>query len=150
MDMYAITAFSNTTTLTVNRIVNFISKFQIASEDELDNIFRSVDYALSPYKYQGGFVLLAEDNNSIIGSVVVNRTNMEGYVPKNLMVYFAADPNSAFPELEKELLKKAIQLTSGEIAYHISINSPVINLLEDVGFEKNFFELRMNPCLITS
>jgi len=143
MDMYAITAFSNTTTLTVNRIVNFILKYQIASKDELENIFRSVDYALSPYKYQGGFVLLAEDNHSIIGSVVVNRTNMEGYVPRNLMVYFAADPNSAFPEIEKELLKKAIQLTSGEIACHISVGSPEINLLEDVGFEKNFFEMRL-------
>ena len=59
------------------------------------------------------------------------------------MVYFAADPNSAYPNLEKELLKKAIQLTSGEIAFYISINSPVINLLEDVGFEKNFFEMRL-------
>jgi hypothetical protein len=143
MDMYAITAFSNTTTLTVNRIVNFIFKHQIASGDELENIFRSVDYALSPYKYQGGFVLLAEDKNSIIGSVVVNRTNMEGYVPRNLLVYFAADPNSAFPELEKLLLKKAIQLTSGELACHVSIDSPDINLLEDVGFEKNFFEMRL-------
>jgi len=143
MDIYAITAFSNTSTLTVNRIVNFIFKYQIASEDELENIFRSVDYALSPYKYQGGFVLLAEDNSSIIGSVVINRTNMEGYVPKNLMVYFAADPNSAYPELDKQLLKKAIQLTSGEIAYHASFNCPALDLLEDVGFEKNFFEMRL-------
>ena len=143
MDIYAITAFSNTSILTINRIVNFVHKYQIASEDELENIFRSVDYALSPYKYQGGFVLLAEDRNSIFGSVVVNRTNMEGYVPKNLMVYFAADPESAYPDLEKTLLKKAIQLTSGEIAYHIATESPAINLLEEVGFEKNFFEMRL-------
>ena len=102
-----------------------------------------MDYALSPYKYQGGFVLLAEEKNTIIGSVVVNRTNMEGYVPKNLMVYFAADPDSAYPDLEKTLLKKAIRLTSGEIAYHISTKSPDIVLLEDVGFEKNFFEMRL-------
>ena len=120
MDIYAITAFSNTSTLMINRIVNFTYRCQIASDDEIDNIFRSVDYALSPYKYQGGFVLLAENRDSIIGSVVINRTNMEGYVPKNLMVYFAADPDSAIPDLEKALLMKAIQLTSGEIAFHIS------------------------------
>jgi hypothetical protein len=143
MDIYAITGFNNITTLTLNRIVNFIFKYQIASKGDLENIFRSVDYALSPYKYQGGFVLLAEDKDTIQGSVVVNRTNMEGYVPKNLMVYFAADPDSAIPDLEKVLLKKAIQLTSGEIAYHISTNSPDIDLLEDVGFEKNFFEMRL-------
>jgi len=143
MDIYAITAFSNTSTLMINRIVNFTYRCQIASDDEIDNIFRSVDYALSPYKYQGGFVLLAENRDSIIGSVVINRTNMEGYVPKNLMVYFAADPDSAIPDLEKALLMKAIQLTSGEIAFHISIDSPVIDLLEDVGFEKNFFEMRL-------
>jgi len=143
MDIYAITAFSNTSTLMLNRIVNFTYRYQIASDDEIDNIFRSVDYALSPYKYQGGFVLLAENRDSIIGSVVINRTNMEGYVPKNLMVYFAADPDSAIQGLEKTLLLKTIQLTSGEIAFHISINSPVIDLLEDVGFEKNFFEMRL-------
>lgn len=143
MDIYAITAFSNTSTLMINRIVNFTYRCQIASDDEIDNIFRSVDYALSPYKYQGGFVLLAENRDSIIGSVVINRTNMEGYVPKNLMVYFAADPDSAIPDLEKALLMKTIQLTSGEIAFHISIDSPVIDLLEDVGFEKNFFEMRL-------
>ena len=143
MDIYAITAFSNTSTLMINRIVNFTCRCQIASDDEIDNIFRSVDYALSPYKYQGGFVLLAENRDSIIGSVVINRTNMEGYVPKNLMVYFAADPDSAIPDLEKALLMKAIQLTSGEIAFHISIDSPVIDLLENVGFEKNFFEMRL-------
>lgn len=143
MDIYAITGYSKITTLTVNRIVNFIYKHQIASKDDFDNIFRSVDYALSPYKYQGGFVLLAEEKNTLYGSVVVNRTNMEGYAPKNLLVYFAADPASAYSDLEKTLLKKTISITSGEIACHVSTDSPDINLLEDVGFERNFFEMRL-------
>lgn len=143
MEMYAITALDMASTLRINMIVNFIYDNQVASEDTKANIYRSVEYALSPFKYQGGFVLLAEQNKSILGSVVVNRTNMEGYVPKNLMVYLAAVPNSAIPGFEKMLLSKVIQLTSSELACHIRVDNPAMKIFEDVGFKKNFFEMRL-------
>ena len=141
--MYAITALDRASTLRINMIVNFIFANQVGSEDTKINIYRSVEYALSPYKYQGGFVLLAEKNKSILGSVVINRTNMEGYVPKNLMVYLAADPNSAIPDFEKTLLSKVIQLTSSEVACHITVDNPAMKIFEDVGFKKNLFEMRL-------
>lgn len=141
--MHAITALDMASTLRINIIVNFIFNNQVGSQDTKINIYRSVEYALSPYKYQGGFVLLAEKNKSILGSVVVNRTNMEGYVPKNLMVYLAADPDSAIPDFEKILLSKVIQLTSSELACHITVDNPAMKIFEDVGFKKNFFEMRL-------
>lgn len=143
MEIHAITALDMASTLRINIIVNFIFNNQVGSRDTKINIYRSVEYALSPYKYQGGFVLLAEKNKSILGSVVVNRTNMEGYVPKNLMVYLAADPDSAIPDFEKILLSKVIQLTSSELACHITVDNPAMKIFEDVGFKKKFFEMRL-------
>jgi hypothetical protein len=59
------------------------------------------------------------------------------------MVYLAADPDSAIPDFEKILLSKVIQLTSSELACHITVDNPAMKIFEDVGFKKNFFEMRL-------
>ncbi len=143
MELVVVTAYENASTLLINKIVNFVYRNQVGTRDNLDSIFKSVDYALSPFKYQGGFILIAQHQNNLTGAVVINRTNMEGYNPRNLMTYLAIDSLNTVKGLDKKLLNKAIEITMGDLACHISIDSPMIGLFEEVGFEKNYFELRM-------
>lgn len=143
MEIIAVTAFENVSTLLVNKVVNFVYKNQVGTNDDIHTIYKSVDYALSPYKYQGGFVLIAEHGRSIVGAVVVNRTNMEGYVPRNLLTHMAIDPLNTIREVDKKLIKKAVELTISDLAFHVSVDSPLIHLFEEVGFEKNYFEMRL-------
>jgi hypothetical protein len=143
MEIIAVTAFENVSTLLVNKVVNFVYRNQVGTDDDIHTIYRSVDYALSPYKYQGGFVLLAEHSKNIIGVVVVNKTNMEGYVPRNLLTHLAIDPLNTVRDVDKNLVKKAVELTISDLAFHVSVDSPLVHLFEEVGFEKNYFEMRL-------
>lgn len=143
MDMVVVTAYENVSTLLVNKIVNFIYRNQIETKDNIEAILKSVEYSLSPYKYQGGFILLLQNNNAIIGAVVVNKTNMDGYRPRNLLTHIAFEPINTQRDIDKKLIKKAVELSMGDLAYSVSIDSPLINLFEEVGFEKNYFEMRL-------
>jgi hypothetical protein len=143
MELNIITAFDNSSTLLINKIVNFVYKNQSGSDDAKENIYNAVEYALSPYKYQGGFILILEENNTLVGCLVINRTNMDGYMPKNRLVYMGSDPLFRKLGIEKKMISKAASLSSGDLACHVSIDNPIINLFEEIGFEKNFFELRL-------
>lgn len=143
MEINIITAFDNVSTLLINKVVNFVYKNQSGSSDQRENIYNAVEYALSPYKYQGGFIVTLEENSILIGALVINRTNMDGYMPKNRLVYMGSDPIYRAQGIEKKMISKAASLSSGDLAYHVSIDNPIINLFEEIGFEKNFFELRL-------
>ncbi len=143
MEIVAVTAFENVSTSLMSKLINFITKHQVGTAHEIHTIFKSVDYALSPYKYQGGFILMAEHDGMVLGALVVNRTNMEGYVPRNLLTYLAINPLNTFKDVDRKLVKKAVELTISDLAFHIPVDSPLIHLFEEVGFEKNYFEMRM-------
>lgn len=143
MEIVAVTAFENVSTLLMNKLITFIHKHQVGSGDDIHTVFKSVDYALSPYKYQGGFVLMAEKNMQLLGAIVVNRTNMEGYVPGNLLTHLAINPLNTIRDVDKKLIKKAVELCISDLAFHVSIDSPLVHLFEEVGFQKNYFEMRL-------
>ena len=55
--------------------------------DPKEDINAAMDYALGEENSPGGFVLVANDGDKIVGSVVVNRTGMKKYIPENILVY---------------------------------------------------------------
>ena len=142
MEIQALTSVDNASFIIINRIANFLLQNLEDSADDLNSINMCLDYALSPYRHQGGFVLLATEKNDILGAVVINHTNMEGYVPENLLVYIAVKCNYRKKGIGKKLLSKALEFSTGDMALHVKHNHPAIKLYEDLGFKQKYIEMR--------
>lgn len=113
--------------------------------DKKPDIEKAVNYAIKEIPSFGGFVLEGYDENeNIIGIVVLNRTGMSDYIPQNILVYIAVDNTQRGKGYGKELINKVIDLTDGDIALHVEKDNPARFLYEKVGFTNPYLEMRLS------
>lgn len=110
--------------------------------DPKSDINDAMNYALGLENSPGGFVLVAFDKNKVVGSVVVNRTGMKKYIPENILVYIATDPEYRGKGIGKNLMETAIETAEGSIALHVEPNNPAKGLYEKLGFTNKYLEMR--------
>jgi ribosomal protein S18 acetylase RimI-like enzyme len=90
----------------------------------------------------GGFVLVAREENNILGSVVVNKTGMKGYIPENILVFIATHADHRGKGLGKMMMEKTIQHAEGDIALHVEHENPARFLYQKYGFTNKYLEMR--------
>lgn len=143
MKFQNLTAIDSTTFLEKNEIADFLHEHLDQYGDTKQDILKCLDYSLSNYPHQGGFVLLARDEEGIVGAVVMNQTGMEGYIPENILVYIAVHNRYRGKGLGKQLMEKAISLAKGNIALHVEPDNPARKLYEKLGFTNKYLEMRL-------
>lgn len=143
MKFQNLTAINSSTFLEKNEIAGFLHEHLDQYGDTKEDILKCLDYALSNYPHQGGFVLLARDEEGIVGAVVMNQTGMEGYIPENILVYIAVHSRYRGKGLGKQLMEKAISLAKGSIALHVEPDNPAKKLYEKLGFTNKYLEMRL-------
>jgi ribosomal protein S18 acetylase RimI-like enzyme len=112
--------------------------------DKKEDIEKAIDFALKNTSSFGGFVLEGyNENNVVVGTVVVNITVMNGYIPENILVYIAVDKTYRGKGYGKQLMTKAIELTDGDVALHVEKDNPARFLYEKVGFTNPYLEMRL-------
>ena len=121
---------------------NFLFKSLQEYGDPKSDINDAMNYALGLENSPGGFVLVAFDENKVVGSVVVNRTGMKKYIPENILVYIATDPEYRGKGIGKNLMETAIETAEGNIALHVEPNNPAKGLYEKLGFTNKYLEMR--------
>ena len=125
-------------------IVDFLFKsLQEYGDPKLD-IEKAINYALKETTSFGGFVLASYLDNKIVGAVVINQTGMKDYIPENILVYIAIDPNYRGKGLGKKLVEETIEITEGNIALHVEPDNPARKLYEKLGFNSKYLEMRFN------
>lgn len=124
------------------KIASFLFKHLDQYGDKIEDIRKAIDYAFERNNGMGGFVLVAEDGDKILGSVVVNKTGMTGYIPENILVYIAVDREARGMGLGKKLMNKAIETAEGDVALHVEPDNPAKFLYEKVGFTNKYLEMR--------
>lgn len=110
--------------------------------DEKVFILKALEYVFNPER--GGNIILALDRKTIIGAVVLNNTNMSGYIPENILVYIAVHSEYRGRGLGKELMRQAIKISDGSIALHVEPDNPAKFLYEKIGFTNKYLEMRLN------
>ena len=110
--------------------------------DPKSDINDAMNYSLGLENSPGGFVLVANDGEKVVGSVVVNRTGMKKYIPENILVYIATDPQYRGKGIGKKLMEEAIATAEGSIALHVEPNNPAKGLYEKLGFTNKYLEMR--------
>src|SRR5690606_29075154 len=84
-----LTSIDHASYLVKKQIADFLFIHLEKYADRKTVIMKCLDYALSYFPHQGGYVVLAKDQEEIVGAVVITQTGMEGYIPANAMVYLA-------------------------------------------------------------
>lgn len=111
--------------------------------DERSAILKCIGYAYGDAPGQDGFVLIAHEKDEILGVVIINNTNMEGYIPEHILVYIAVHEKTRGKGVGKQLMKTVIKETKGDIALHVEPDNPAKFLYEKFGFTNKYLEMRL-------
>ena len=131
------------TTIEKEKVVNFLHDHLDQFGDTKQDISKALDYAMLTYPLAGGFILTAEEDEKIMGAVVMNKTGMKGYIPENILVYIAVHRDARGQGLGKKLIKESLNYTKGDIALHVEPENPAKHLYEKLGFQNKYLEMRL-------
>lgn len=134
---------NNPTSFNREDIADFLYEHLDEFGDERQSILNCIAYAFGDNPGQDGFVLLAHKENQIYGAVIINDTNMAGYIPEHILVYIAVHGDARGQGLGKALMEKVIAETSGDIALHVEPNNPARFLYKKYGFTNKYLEMRL-------
>lgn len=126
-----------------NEIADFLFAHLGKYGDPKDDILKCLDYALDPGLQAGGFVILARENDQIVGALVMNKTGMSGYIPENILVYIAVDANQRGKGIGGKIMEMALKMANGAIALHVEPDNPARKLYERLGFTNKYLEMRL-------
>jgi [ribosomal protein S18]-alanine N-acetyltransferase len=133
----------NPTSFSREDIADFLYEHLDDFGDQKTAILNCIAYAFGDNPGQDGFILLAHKDDEIMGAVIINDTNMEGYIPEHILVYIAVHGNARGQGLGKALMEKTIERTRGDIALHVEPDNPAKFLYEKYGFTNKYLEMRL-------
>ena len=126
-----------------SEVIDFLFENLQQYGDPKNQIERAIDYSLQEFTSFGGFTMVLKEDGEIRAAVVINRTGMDGYIPENILVYIATDKNHRGKGIGKELIKRTIEETDGDIALHVDADNPAKILYEKFGFTNPYLEMRL-------
>lgn len=133
----------NPTSFSRQDIADFLYEHLDEYGDEKKHILSCIGYAYGDEEGQDGFILAAHDDDQIVGAVIINHTNMGGFIPEHILVYIAVHGDYRGQGLGKELMERIINETEGDIALHVEADNPAKYLYEKYGFTNKYLEMRL-------
>lgn len=112
--------------------------------DSKESIGRAINFALSePNRQKGEVVLCLDQENHLVGVVVMNRPGMVGYVPENFLVYIAVKEGMQGQGIGTYLFSQVFAQVSGSISLHVEHDNPAKRLYQKLGFTEKYAEMRL-------
>jgi GNAT superfamily N-acetyltransferase len=113
-------------------------------EDTIPDIKHALRYALSPQEGMGGFILVAAEQEQVVGSIVILDTGMAGYIPEHVLVFVGVRPERRGGGIGGWLVREALSRCSGNVKLHVEYDNPAKRLYERIGFDSKYAEMRYN------
>lgn len=126
-----------------DEVIDFLFQHLDEYGDARADIAKCMAYALSEAEGKGGAVLVARENDRVVGALILNNTGMSGYIPENILVYVAVDSSQRGKGVGKRLVELATQTVEGSIALHVEPQNPARHLYEKMGFTNKYLEYRL-------
>ena len=136
-------AFHLLSTLQIDKVVDFLHTHLEEYGDPKSAIKKAIEYSSKVRPGHGGFVVVASENDEIVGAVVINKTGMEEYIPENILVYIAIHKDHRGKGLGKKLMNSCLENAQGNIALHVEKDNPAIHLYKKMGFTAPYLEMRL-------
>lgn len=133
----------NPTSFAREDIADFLFEHLDEFGDKKEHILKCIGYAYGDNPGQDGFILIAHEEGEIAGIVIINHTNMQGYIPEHILVYIAVHKDRRGQGLGSRLMEHAIEETDGDVALHVEPDNPAKHLYEKYGFTNKYLEMRL-------
>lgn len=133
----------NPTAFAREDIAHFLCEHLDDYGDPKEHILSCISYAYGDEAGQDGFILVAHQDEKILGAVIINHTNMGGYIPEHILVYIAVHGEARGQGIGKQLMERVIDATEGDIALHVEPDNPAKYLYEKYGFTNKYLEMRL-------
>lgn len=143
MKLTTFDAFNRISTLEITKVADFLFKHLDQYGDSKEAIRKAIKYAAKESPGLGGYIFTIENNNEIVGAVVINKTGMQDYIPENILVYIAIHKDYRGKGLGKKLMSNVINYCKGDIALHVEKDNPARFLYEKMGFTNPYLEMRL-------
>lgn len=143
IDYHFLYSGEETSSFSREDIADFLYEHLDEYGDAKKHILKCISYAFGEKEGQGGFVLIAEEEGTIVGCVIINDTNMGGYIPEHILVYIAVHGDYRGKGIGKSLMERVIEQTEGDIALHVEPENPAKFLYEKFGFTNKYLEMRL-------
>lgn len=136
-------SYNKISTLEIEKTVNFLFEHLDQYGDSKSSIRKALEYAAKERSGMGGYVINIEDSKGLVGSVIINKTGMDGYIPENILVYIAVHKAHRGKGIGYLLMEKALETCKGDIALHVEKDNPAKKLYEKFGFYNPYLEMRL-------
>lgn len=123
-------------------LINFLFTNLGRFRDSKSAIEKAIDYAFSKDAGRGGYILLAFEEDSLAGAVVMTYTGMSEFIPEYYLVYIAVDTSMRRKGIGRKMLEKIFETADGDIALHVEPDNPATHLYEKLGFRTKYSEMR--------
>jgi ribosomal protein S18 acetylase RimI-like enzyme len=133
----------NPTSFSREDIADFLYGHLDEYGDEKKHILSCIGFAYGDGGGQDGFILVAHEDDQIVGAVIINHTNMSGFIPEHILVYVAVHGDYRGQGLGSQLMEHIIEKTDGDIALHVEPDNPAVHLYEKFGFKNKYLEMRL-------
>lgn len=124
-------------------IADFLFEHLDQYGDAREHILSSIAYAYGEEEGQDGFVHLAYEEDEIVGAVIINDTNMGGYIPEHILVYIAVHGDYRGRGVGSRMMERVIDRTEGDIALHVEPDNPARHLYDKYNFTNKYLEMRL-------
>ncbi len=92
--------------------------------------------------FEKGFVIGAFDHKTIVGIVILSKLPFETFFPKYHLSYIATRKNVKGRGIATQLLRKAIEVSKGDLSLHVETNNKrAIKLYEKMGLRKKYYRM---------
>lgn len=142
IDIQLFTPEQRPTTESRATILDFLFEQLEQYGDEREAISACIAYALKERDSLGGFIVVAREDEKIVGVSIINHTGMDGYIPEHILVYIATHREVRGKGVGRKIIEKIIQETEGDIALHVEPDNPARHLYEKTGFTNKYLEMR--------
>jgi len=127
---------------TLEMLTDFLHYKMQPYHDEWQDVLAGLEYAFSDEPAKGGFAVLAAWEHRLVGAVVFLKTDMKGYVPGNLLLFIAVDPEWRNRGIGERLIRDALGRCQGDVKLHVEPDNPAARLYKRIGFEHKYVEMR--------
>lgn len=140
---YRTKTLNGISSIEIEKLTRFLYNNLDQYGDTRTAIRKAIEYAAKERPGMGGYIFTVENDQEILGAVVVNKTGMEEYIPENILVYIAVHKSHRGEGLGKVLMEYTLENCRGDIALHVEADNPAKYLYTKYGFTNPYLEMRL-------
>jgi len=125
-----------------DKFIDFLHEHLQEFRDKKEDIDKAIEYSFSKDNGKGGFLLIALQNDEIVGGTVINNSGMSGYIPDHFLVFIATHKKHRGEGIGGSIIEKTLEECTGDIALHVEYDNPAVDFYKKYGFTSKYAEMR--------